>query len=57
MTGRPPEEERLQELYQRNQERLLRIAAGILGPGPRAEDAVHDAILLVMSLLLRHRRR
>ena len=37
MTGRPPEEERLQELYPRNQERLLRIAAGILGPGPRAE--------------------
>lgn len=49
ITGRPPEEERLQELYQRNQERLLRIAAGILGPGPRAEDAVHDAFVKLLG--------
>lgn len=44
---RPPEEdrERLVGLYRGSQRQLLQLAARILGPGPRAEDAVHDAFL------------
>ena len=36
--------ERLARLYQKNQRRLHRLAARLLGPGPRAEDAVHDTL-------------
>lgn len=43
----PPEDDRgrLVRLYQREHQRLLRLAAGILGHGPQAEDAVHDGFV------------
>lgn len=41
--------ERLTRLYQGNQRRLHRLAARLLGPGPRAEDAVHDAFVKLMQ--------
>lgn len=39
---------RFARLYQRTQGRLHRLAAGLLGPGPRAEDAVHDTFVKLM---------
>lgn len=39
------DQERFARLYRGNRRRLLRQAAQILGPGPRAEDAVHDAFV------------
>ena len=41
--------ERFTRLYKRNQAALTRLAARILGPGPRAEDAVHDAFMRLMQ--------
>ena len=41
--------ERFTRLYKRNQTALTRLAARILGPGPRAEDAVHDAFMKLMQ--------
>lgn len=40
---------RFTRLYQKNQKNLHRLAARILGPGPRAEDAVHDAFVKLMQ--------
>lgn len=37
--------ERFTRLYQKNQRQLHRLAARVLGPGPRAEDAVHDTFI------------
>lgn len=33
------------QLYRSRRQQLLSLAARILGPGPRAEDAVHDAFV------------
>lgn len=44
------DKERFTRLYRANRRQMARIAAQILGPGPRAEDAVHDAFLK----LIRH---
>lgn len=41
--------ERLAQLYQKNQRRLHRLAARLLGPGPRAEDAVHDTFIKLIQ--------
>lgn len=40
--GSDPERERFAQLYRAHHQRLLRLAAQLLGPGPKAEDAVHD---------------
>lgn len=37
--------ERFARLYRDNHRQMLRQAARILGPGPRAEDVVHDAFV------------
>lgn len=37
--------ERCARLYRQTQRRLHRLAARLLGPGPRAEDAVHDTFI------------
>lgn len=37
--------ERFTRLYQKNQRQLHRLAARVLGPDPRAEDAVHDTFI------------
>lgn len=42
---RDEDRKRFTRLYQNNQPALHRLAARVLGPGPRAEDAVHDAFL------------
>lgn len=39
------DQERLIQLYRDNHRHMLRQASQILGPGPRAEDAVHDAFV------------
>ena len=36
---------RFTRLYRQTQQRLHRLAARLLGPGPRAEDAVHDTFI------------
>lgn len=41
--------ERIARLYQQNRRILTRLAARILGPGPRAEDAVHDGFCRLMQ--------
>ena len=41
--------ERVARLYQKNRRTLTRLAARILGPGPRAEDAVHDGFCRLMQ--------
>ena len=40
-----PDRERLVRLYRDNFQRMSKLTVQILGPGPRAEDAVHDAFL------------
>lgn len=40
-----PDRERFVRLYQANQQRMTRLAVQILGQGPKAEDAVHDAFI------------
>lgn len=45
MLDRTADKERFTRLYRANQQQMSRIAAQILGPGPRAEDAVQDAFL------------
>lgn len=42
---RDDDRERFARLYQAAQHPLHRLAARLLGPGPRAEDAVHDAFI------------
>lgn len=39
------DKERFTRLYRANRRQMARIATQILGPGPQAEDAVHDAFL------------
>ena len=39
------DKERFTRLYRDNRRQMARIATQILGPGPQAEDAVHDAFL------------
>lgn len=46
---RDGDRQRFDRLYQQNQRRLHRLAARLLGPGPRAEDAVHDAFVKLMQ--------
>ena len=41
--------DRFTRLYQRTQGQLHRLAARLLGPGPRAEDAVHDAFIKLIQ--------
>ena len=43
------EGDRFTRLYQQNQDRLPRLAARFLGPGPKAEDAVHDAFVKLIQ--------
>ena len=43
------EGDRFTRLYQQNQDRLHRLAARFLGPGPKAEDAVHDAFVKLIQ--------
>ena len=42
---REEDRERFTRLYQAHQRQLHRLAGRLLGPGPRAEDAVHDAFI------------
>lgn len=42
---RDEDRKRFARLYQQNRRQLHRLAARYLGPGPRAEDAVHDAFV------------
>lgn len=43
------EGDRFTRLYQQNQDRLHRLASRLLGPGPKAEDAVHDAFVKLIQ--------
>lgn len=47
--GPDPDRERFARLYRDNYQRLARLAVQILGPGPRAEDAVHDAFMKLIQ--------
>lgn len=40
-----PERERFTRIYKANCRQMFRLAVQILGPGPKAEDAVHDAFV------------
>ena len=40
-----PDRERFVQVYRDNFGRMSKVASQILGPGPKAEDAVHDAFL------------
>ena len=40
-----PDRERFTRIYRANFQRMSKLANQILDPGPRAEDAVHDAFL------------
>lgn len=40
-----PDRERFIQIYRANYQRMSRLAAQMLGSGPRAEDAVHDTFL------------
>lgn len=46
---RDEDQRRFTRLYQQNQRRLHRLAARLLGPGPKAEDAVHDAFVKLIQ--------
>lgn len=48
--NKDPSRERFTQLYKANHRQMYRFAVQILGPGPRAEDAVHDAFVK----LIRH---
>ncbi len=50
MLERESDKERFTRLYRANRRQMARIASQILGSGPQAEDAVHDAFLK----LIRH---
>lgn len=45
-----PDRDRFARIYRDHYRRLHRLAAQLLGPGPKAEDAVHDAFVK----LIRH---
>lgn len=44
-----PDRERFVRIYRANFQRMSKLANQILGPGPRAEDAVHDAFLKLIQ--------
>lgn len=44
-----PDRERFARLYRANYQRMSRLAVQLLGCGPRAEDAVHDAFMKLIS--------
>lgn len=46
---RDEDQRRFTRLYGQNQRRLHRLAARLLGPGPRAEDAVHDTFVKLIQ--------
>ncbi len=46
---RDEDRERFTRLYNQTQRRLQRLAARLLGPGPRAEDAVHDTFIKLIQ--------
>lgn len=46
---RDEDRRRFTRLYQQNQRQLHRLAARFLGPGPRAEDAVHDTFVKLIQ--------
>ncbi|WP_300638733.1 RNA polymerase sigma factor [uncultured Oscillibacter sp.] len=46
---RDEDQTRFTRLYQRNQRQLHRLAARFLGPGPRAEDIVHDTFIKLIQ--------
>ena len=50
MLNKDPGRDRFVRLYTANHQQMLRLAVQILGPGPKAEDAVHDAFVK----LIRH---
>lgn len=46
---RDADRERFARLYKSSQRQLHRLAARLLGPGPRAEDAVHDTFIKLIQ--------
>lgn len=46
---RDEDRRRFARLYKKNRRQLHRLAAGLLGPGPRAEDAVHDGFVKLIQ--------
>ena len=44
-----PDRERFVRIYRANCQRMTRLAVQLLGPGPQAEDAVHDAFLKLIQ--------
>ena len=44
-----PDRERFVRLYKDNRRRMEQVAVRLLGRGPRAEDAVHDAFLKLIQ--------
>lgn len=44
-----PDRERFVKVYRANFPRMSKLASQILGPGPKAEDAVHDAFLKLIQ--------
>ena len=46
---RDEDRRRFARLYKQNRRQLHRLAAGLLGPGPRAEDAVHDGFVKLIQ--------
>ena len=44
-----PDRERFARLYRANYQRMSRLAVQLLGCGPRAEDAVHDAFIKLIN--------
>nr|WP_326186098.1 sigma-70 family RNA polymerase sigma factor [uncultured Oscillibacter sp.] len=44
-----PDREWFVRLYRANCQRMTRLAVQILGPGPKAEDAVHDAFVKLIQ--------
>nr|WP_325194517.1 sigma-70 family RNA polymerase sigma factor [uncultured Oscillibacter sp.] len=44
-----PDRERFVKVYRANFLRMSKLASQILGPGPKAEDAVHDAFLKLIQ--------
>lgn len=49
LIGPDPDRERFARLYRDNYQRLARLAVQILGPGPKAEDAVHEAFMKLIQ--------
>lgn len=54
---RDEDRRRFTRLYQQNRRQLHRLAARFLGPGPQAEDAVHDTFIKLIQNYDRLRSR